>query len=138
MLIYFYCQSTLCRWGTIGEIVTDNGGPFVRALEYLAKKYGITHIHISAYNSHANGIAERPHYDSRQSLIKAADGIDNKWYNEVHSVFWAERITVWKRMGCSSYFAATGTHPILPLDIIEATYLMPAPDSILSTTDLIA
>ena len=25
-------------------------------------------------------------------------------------------------MGCSPYFTATGTHPILPLDIAEATY----------------
>jgi hypothetical protein len=29
------------------------------------------------------------------------------------------------------------THLLLPLDIIEATYLMPAPDSILSMEDLI-
>jgi hypothetical protein len=40
-------------------------------------------------------------------------------------------------MGCSPYFAATGTHPILPLDIAEATYLLPPPTSTLSTTDLI-
>ena len=41
-------------------------------------------------------------------------------------------------MGCSPYFAATGTHPILPLDIAKATYLLPPPTSTLSTTDLIA
>jgi hypothetical protein len=41
-------------------------------------------------------------------------------------------------MGCSPYFAATGSHPILPLDIFEATYLQPPPDSILTSTDLIA
>src|SRR6267154_3968989 len=41
-------------------------------------------------------------------------------------------------MGCSPYFAVTGTHPILPLDIAEATYLVPPPDLPLSTTDLIA
>jgi hypothetical protein len=41
-------------------------------------------------------------------------------------------------MGCSPYFAATGTHPLIPLDITEATYLQPPPDSVLSTTDLIA
>jgi hypothetical protein len=41
-------------------------------------------------------------------------------------------------MGCSPYFAATGTHPLLPIDIAEANYLLPPPDSILSTTDLIA
>jgi hypothetical protein len=41
-------------------------------------------------------------------------------------------------MGCSPYFATTGTHPLLPFDIAEANYLLPPPDSVLSTTDLIA
>src|SRR5215470_4576975 len=41
-------------------------------------------------------------------------------------------------MGCSPYFAATEAHPIIPLDFFEATYLQPPPDSILSSTDLIA
>jgi hypothetical protein len=40
-------------------------------------------------------------------------------------------------MGCSPYYAATGTHPLIPFDITEATYLQPPPDSILSTTDLL-
>ena len=34
-------------------------------------------------------------------------------------------------------FAVTGTHPLLPIDIVEANYLLPPPDSILSSTDLI-
>ena len=41
-------------------------------------------------------------------------------------------------MGCSPYFAVTESHPLIPLDISEATYLQPPPDSILSTSDLIA
>src|SRR5271168_5049319 len=40
-------------------------------------------------------------------------------------------------MGCSPYFAATGTHPLLPVDIAEADYLLPAPDSPISSTELI-
>jgi hypothetical protein len=48
-----------------------------------------------------------------------------------------ERVTVRKCMGCSPYYAATGTHPLIPLDILEATYLQPAPESVMSTTDLI-
>ena len=31
----------------------------------------------------------------------------------------------------------TGTNPLLPFDIAEANYLLPPPDSLLSTTDLI-
>ena len=41
-------------------------------------------------------------------------------------------------MGCAPYFAITGTHPLLPFDIIKANYLLPPPDSLLSTGDLIA
>ena len=40
-------------------------------------------------------------------------------------------------MGCSPYFAITGTHPLLPFDITEANYLLPPPETVLSTTKLI-
>jgi hypothetical protein len=134
----FIFEDLLCRWGALTEIVTDNGSPFVKALEYLADRYKINHIRISGYNSRANGLVERTHFDVRQSLYKAADGDQSKWSQVAYSVIWAERVTVRKRMGCSPYFAVTGTHPILPLDVIEASFLQPAPKSVLSTTDLIA
>ena len=51
-------QDILCRWGTLVEIVSDNGKPFVAALGHLEKKYHIRHIRISGYNSRANGIVE--------------------------------------------------------------------------------
>jgi len=52
-------------------------------------------------------------------------------------VFWVDRVTIRCHMGCLPYFAATGTHPILLLDIAKATYLLLPPDMVLSTTDLI-
>jgi len=131
-------EDILCRWGALTEIVTDNGPPFVKALEYLARKYHVRHIRISGYNSRANGLVERSHFDVRQALYKAVDGVQSKWSKGAYSVFWADRITIRRRMGCSPYFAATGTHPILPLDIAEATYLLPPPTAVMSTADLIA
>ena len=71
-------------------------------------------------------------------MFKAADGDEIRWSQVAYSVFWAKHITIRRRMGCSPYYAATGTHPIIPLDISEATYLQPPPNSVLSTTDLIA
>lgn len=134
----FILRNIIYRWGTLLEIVTDNGAPFVKALTYLAKHYHFTHIRISGYNSRANGLVERSHFDVRQALFKACDGEEGKWASTAYSVFWAERVTVRRRMGCSPYFATTGTHPLLPFDIAEANYLLPPPDSILSATDLIA
>jgi hypothetical protein len=126
------------RWGTLVEIVTDNGAPFVKALAYLGKRYHIRHIRISGYNSRANGIVERAHFDVRQALFKAAAGEAARWSLAAYSVFWADRVTIRRRMGCSPYFAVTGTHPLLPFDIAEASYLLPPPSSVLTTTDLIA
>ena len=83
-------------------------------------------------------MVEWSHFDVRQSLFKAADGDKKRWSLVTYSVFWAECITVLKRMGCSPYFAVTGAHPVLSFDISEATYLQPTPTSVLSTTDLIA
>ena len=93
---------------------------------------------ISGYNSQANGIVERSHFDIRQALFKACNGEQSKWAASAYSVFWAERVTVRRQMGCSPYFAITGTHPLLPFDISEANYLLPPPETILSTTELIA
>ena len=47
-------------------------------------------------------------------------------------------MTTRKRMGCSPFYAATGAIPLIPLDIVEATYLQPAPTMTLTTTELIA
>ena len=131
-------EELICCWGSLVEIVTDNGAPIIRAVVHLAKKYHINHIRISGYNSRANGIVERSHYDVRQALVKASEGEGSNWAPALHSVFWSERVTARRRMGISPYFAVTGTHPLLPLDITEATYLLPPPEAFLSTTELIA
>ena len=73
-----------------------------------------------------------------QALIKSCEGDASKWLSRVYAVFWADRVTIRKRMGCSPYFAITGSHPILPFDLVEATYLSPPPTALLSTGDLIA
>ena len=130
-------EDIICRWGCVVQIVTDNGGPFKKAVAWLEEKYGIKGIQISAYNSRANGKIERPHWDVRQALWKACTGEVHKWFWYFNLVMWADRITVRKRLGCSPYFITTGSHPTLPLDIVEATWLVDLPNGKLSTSDLI-
>ena len=137
-LAHWILHDIIYRWGLLLEIVTDNGPAFLKALKYLEKHYHIKHICISGYNSRANGLVERSHFEVREAIFKACDGIEAKRSSTAYSIFWAKRVTIRRRMGCSPYFAATGTHPLLPIDIAEANYLLPAPDSPLSTTDLIA
>ena len=131
-------KDILCCWCMLCEIITNNGPAFVKALGYLAKCYHICHICISGYNSHANGIVEQAHFNVRQVMFKACNGDQSKWHLVVTSIMWADCITVCRHMGCSPYFSVTGTHPLLPLDIVEATYLLPPPDAPMSMTTLIA
>jgi hypothetical protein len=134
----FIFEEILCRWGALEEIVTDNGKPFVEALNYLASRYGINHIRISAYNSQANGPVERRHRDVREAVMKTCDGDERKWYTVVPVVFWAERVTVQKRLGFSPYYMAHGIEPLMPFDLSEATYMAPAQTSTLTTAELLA
>jgi hypothetical protein len=86
-------EDILCPWGSLHEIVTDNGPAFLKAMEYLSKLYHLNHIWISGYNSHANGTVERSHFDVRQSLFKVVDSDQKRWSLGVYLVFWAERVT---------------------------------------------
>jgi hypothetical protein len=107
------------------------------AVAWLENKYGIKGIRISSYNSKANGRIERPHWDVRQMLWKATGGNPHKWFWFFFHILWADRITIRKYFGCSPFFMTTGAHPILPLDIQEATWLVELPGTILSTAELI-
>ena len=130
-------EDIICRWGCIIRIITDNGSVYRAAVAWLERKYGITGIKISPYNSKANGRIERPHWDVRQMLWKATGGNPSKWFWFFFHVLWADRITIRKYFGCSPFFMTTGAHPILPLDIQEATWLVELPGRLLTTAELI-
>ncbi|KXN86459.1 hypothetical protein AN958_10062, partial [Leucoagaricus sp. SymC.cos] len=82
-------------------------------------------------------LIEQLHWDMRQMLYKATNGDVKKWYWFLHYVMWANRITIRKGTGCSPYFMITSTHPTLPLDIQEVTWLVNYPGKMMSTEDLI-
>ena len=130
-------EDVICRFGCIRKIITDNAGQYRAALDWIEMKYGITGIQISAYNSQANGKIECDHWDLRQILIKACNGDLSKWYWYLPFALWAERITTRKGMGCSPFFTVTGAHLVIPLDLIEAMWLVKLPDRVLTAEELI-
>jgi hypothetical protein len=133
----FLLEDIICRWGCPTWIVTDNGTPFIAAMQWLKDKYGIKGIKVSPYHSQSNGVVERGHWDLRQSLYKATGGNLHQWFYFLHQVLWADRITIRRGMGCSPYFAVCGSHPVLPLDVAEATWMAEYPDRIISMDELI-
>jgi hypothetical protein len=87
----FVFEELLCRWGPITEIVTNNVPAYRLTVNILAVKYGIHPIHISPYNSQANGIVKCRHHNVQEAIMKTCEGDDLRWYQVTHSVFWAER-----------------------------------------------
>ncbi|KAJ3521857.1 hypothetical protein NMY22_g12139 [Coprinellus aureogranulatus] len=134
----FIFEEILCRWGSLSEIVTDNGPPFVAALDHLKAKYAISHIAIRPYNSQSNGSVEVSHKSIRTALVKVCDGDIKKWKQHAPAVFWADRITTRKSTGFSPYYAAHGVEPLLPFDITESTFLFPEFSKKLSDSDLLS
>jgi hypothetical protein len=133
----FLFEDVICRWGLCREIVTDNTPLWIKAAQALQSKYGIRAITVSTYNSQANGKVERYHLDVREALAKATGNNLTQWRHFMPHVAWSKWITVHKKFGCSPYFMVTGSHPILPLDVLEATWLVELLNRTLSTKELI-
>ena len=134
----FLFEEVLCRWGAIKEIVTDNGTPNIAALDWLADRYSIRHIRISAYNSRANSIVEWQHRSIIESLVKACKANASKWPTRAPHVFWADRTTICRSTSHSPFYMAHGVKPLLPFDITLTTFLVPNLTKPLDTADLIA
>ena len=133
----FIFEDILCCHGAIEVIITDNRAPYIAALDVLRDRYGINHIRISPYNSQANGIVERRHYNVWESLIKTTDGDAAKWSQAMPSVFWAEHITIHPSTGFSPYYIAHGIELTMLLDIMEAMYLCPPMSTEVTTQELL-
>src|SRR5882724_1308707 len=61
-----------------------------------------------------------------------------KWVGMAPLIFWANRVIICQSIGYSPFFVAHGIEAVLPLDIGEATYLLPPLNAPASTKDLIA
>jgi len=70
-------------------------------------------------------------------LYKATKGDIRKWAWCLHHMIWVDRVIVKKGTGCSPYFIVMGTHPTIPLDIIEVMWLVKYPEKMLSKEELI-
>ena len=51
---------TICRFGVMREIVSDQGGEFnSNLMSYICKTFNIKHVTTSSYHHQSNGIVEK-------------------------------------------------------------------------------
>jgi len=124
-LASFFVEQVIFRYGTVDEVVTDNGPSLSGEFARIVNKYNIRQIKISPYNSQANGVVERGHYIIREALVRICAGDMSKWPSLLPAALYADRITVRRATGFSPYYLLHGVHPLLPCDLAEATFMVP-------------
>lgn len=134
----FFLEQIICRYGNIGHVVTDNGTSLDGVFAYLLEKYGIPQARISPYNSQSNGVVERGHFIIREALVKACEGQLKEWPKMLPLAVFADRITTRRATGFSPFYLLHGVEPVLPFDIVEATFLVRGFTTNMSSIDLLA
>jgi hypothetical protein len=119
-------------------VITDNSLEVKGAFAALMDCYGLPHVQISPYNSKANGVVERGHFDIREAIVKACDGDLRRWSDHVPFAFFANKITTNRSTGSTPYQLLFGTEPLLPFDLLEATFLTQSITSGMSHSKLLA
>ena len=135
-LMRFFWEQIYCRYGAIAEVVTDNGPEVKGAFDQLLKRLKIPQVRISAYNKQANGVVERGHFIIREAIMKSV-GNRKDWPNQVPIALFADRVTVSRVTGFSAYYLLHGIHPVLPIDLADATFLVEGFRTGMSSVDLL-
>ena len=120
----FFLNRIILRYGMVQEVITDNGPSFKKDFKKLLKNYGITQIKISPYNSQANGVVERGHFNIREALVKLCKDDLSQWPLMVSAACYADRITIRRATGFSPFYLLHGVHPLMPCDLADATFMV--------------
>jgi len=98
---------------------------------------GIPQIKISPYNHHPNRVIERGHFILGEAIIKACRDKISEWLEHVAGMVFADRVTVSRVTGFSPFQLLYSTDPILPLNLVEATFSLKEFRNDISTEDLL-
>lgn len=137
-LAAFFREQILYRYGAIREVVTDNGPSLHGAFERLTKEFNVHQIKISPYNPQANGVVECGHFTIRETLMRICKGDPTAWPKHLQAAIFVNRITTRRSTGYSPFYLLHGTHPLLPCDLADATFLGPGFRSGMSDEELLA
>ena len=73
----------------------------------------------------------------REGLVKACEGNINRWPDYVHHAFFADKVMTRRVTGFSPFYLLHGIDPVLPLDLLKATYLISGFSPNMSSSDLL-
>jgi len=123
-------------------VTTDNGPEVKGAFTELLDKLKVPQVRISSYNKRANGVVERGHFVLHEAIIRSSEkNKDRKatnWPEQIPVALFADRVTVSNVTGYTPFFLLHGVEPVLPFDIMEATFLSIGFHKNMTTAELLA
>ncbi|GKB15555.1 reverse transcriptase domain-containing protein [Tanacetum coccineum] len=119
----FVWDNIVCRFGLLGEIVSDNGKQFSdNPFKDWCEKLNITQRFASVKHPQSNGLVERANRSLGEG-IKARLGEGNKnWIEEIPHVLWAHRTMIKSSNGDTPFSLTYGTEAVIPAEIGMPTY----------------
>ncbi|KAI0323303.1 hypothetical protein GY45DRAFT_1349828 [Cubamyces sp. BRFM 1775] len=81
---------------------------------------------------------EQGHFTIREGILKSCEGKVRDWPEKVRVAFFADKVTTRRSTGFSPFYLLYGTHPILPFDLAEATFMISNYRAGISTAELLA
>ncbi|GKC84444.1 reverse transcriptase domain-containing protein [Tanacetum coccineum] len=133
----FVWDNIVCRFGLLGEIVSDNGKQFSdNQFNDWCDKLNITQRFASVKHPQSNRLVER----ANQSLgegIKARLGEGNKnWIEELPHVLWAHRTMIKSSHGDTPFSLTYGTEAVIPAEMRMPTYRTATVDTVHNDEEL--
>ncbi|GKB71436.1 reverse transcriptase domain-containing protein [Tanacetum coccineum] len=119
----FMWDNIVCRFGLLGEIVSDNGKQFSdNPFKDWCEKLNITQRFASVKHPQTNGLVERANRSLGEG-IKARLGEGNKnWIEELPHVLWAHRTMIKSSHGDTPFSLTYGNKAVIPAEIGMPTY----------------
>ncbi|GJS76803.1 reverse transcriptase domain-containing protein [Tanacetum coccineum] len=133
----FIWDNIVCRFGLLGEIVSDNDKKFSdNPFKDWCDKLNITQRFASVKHSQSNGLVEKANRSLGEG-INARLGEGNKnWIEELPYVLWAHRTMIKSSHGDTPFSLTYGTEAVIPAEIGMPTYRTATVDTVHNDEEL--
>ncbi|GJY43595.1 reverse transcriptase domain-containing protein [Tanacetum coccineum] len=114
----FIWDNIVCRFGLLGEIISDNGKQFQdNPFKDWCEKLCIRQHFASVKHPQTNGLVERSNCSLGEGIKARLDERSKNWMEELSHVLWAHRTMIKSSNGYTSFSLTYETKVVIPAEI---------------------
>nr|GEX08585.1 reverse transcriptase domain-containing protein [Tanacetum cinerariifolium] len=133
----FVWDNIVCRFGILGEIISDNGKQFAdNPFKDWCDKLNITQRFASVKHPQSNGLVERANRSLREGIKACLEERNKNWVEELPHVLWTHRTMIKSSHGDTPLSLTYGTEAVIPAEIEMPTYCTAVVDMVNNDEEL--